>query len=107
MSGSGGGGGGFVDVGDVACSSLRLQTQIATPDPVGIATVLVGMVLSVSLQQSSGQQVVALFNGAMRVGGLAGSQVSRLRDCLAAGTNYSATVLSASGPRVMVNIEPV
>ncbi|MDM0108664.1 hypothetical protein QTH97_27205 [Variovorax sp. J22R24] len=107
MSGSGGGGGGFVDVGDVACSNLRLQIQIATPDPVGIATVLVGMVLTVTLQHLGGHQVVALFNGATRVGGLAGGQVSRLRDCLAAGTNYSATVQSISGPRVLVNIEPV
>ena len=54
----------------------------------------------------NGQQVVAVVNGNTLVGGLAGSLVSRLRDCILAGTNFSAKVLSIRGPVVMVSIEP-
>lgn len=109
MSGnsSGGAGSGFGGVADVACSALHLEAQIATPNAAGIATVAVGKVLAVTLHLSGGQQVVALFNGSILVGGLSGGPVNRLRDCLAAGTRYTATVKAISGALVMVRIDPI
>jgi hypothetical protein len=93
-------------VSDVACSALRITTQIATPDPVGITTVVVGDMLSVQVISTHGQQVVAVYKAAQLVGGLAGNNIGRLRDCILAGTVYHAKVVSAAGPRVMVDIEP-
>jgi hypothetical protein len=107
MSGSGGGGGGgFVPVEEIACDRLRFETQIATPHPTGIAAVVVGDGLDVTLQLNAGQQVVALTKGTTPVGGLSGGQLPRLRHCMNSGTRYTATVISVSGPRVMVRIEP-
>lgn len=106
MSGSGGGGGGF-SASDVACSALSFNTQIATPNPAFIATIQIGEALAVELIVMGGQQVVAVVRGADRIGGLAGAAVSRLRDCLNAGTEYRAIVTRASGPLIVVRIEPI
>lgn len=106
MSGSGGGGGGGYVGMDVACSVLSFNTQIATPNPSLITTIQMGESLSVELIGMHGQQVVAVVRGTERIGGLAGAAVSRLRDCLIAGTEYRAIVTRVSGPLIMVRIEP-
>jgi hypothetical protein len=107
MSGSGGGGdGGFVAT-DVACSALSFNTQVATPNPMYVDSIEVGIILAVELLLMGGQQVVAVMRGTDRIGGLAGAAVSRLRDCLVAGTKYRATVTRAHGPHIVLRIEPL
>lgn len=106
MSGSGSGGGGF-SAADVACSALSFSTQIATPNPNLIVTIHVSEVLGIELVVMGGQQVVAVVKDTQLIGGLAGAVVSRLRDCINAGTRYRAIVTRVSGPLVVVRIEPI
>lgn len=77
------------------CSSLSDSTSIASPNPDMLATLRVGMMLTVELQPSP--QVVVVKNGSAVVGGLAPVQLVRLIACLKAGYQFSATVTRRDG----------
>lgn len=106
MSG-GGGGGSWVETDQVPCSKLRFDTQIATPQPGAVPTISVHEVLQVGIVPTGGAQVVAVLKNGNLIGGLAGGLVTRLRECLLAGTKFKATVLSINNGQVRVEIEPV
>jgi len=106
MSG-GGGGGSWTSDNDVHCSRLRFQTQIATPQPGAVQTLLLGDVLDVSVVNIGGALAVAVSKSGSIVGGLAGGLVNKLRECLLGGTVFRATVLTINGGQVMVEVEPV
>lgn len=105
MSG-GGGGGSWTPDNDVACSRLRFQTQIATPQPGALQSIQQGDVLDVSIINMGGALAVAVSKNGTIVGGLAGGLVNKLRECLLGGTVFNATVLTINGGQVMVEIEP-
>jgi hypothetical protein len=106
MSG-GGGGGSWTETDQVPCSKLKFDTQIATPQPGAIQTIMVGDVLQVGLLPVGGAQVVAVLKNGQLIGGLAGGLVNRLRECLLAGNQFKATVLSINNAQVRVEIEPI
>jgi hypothetical protein len=64
-------------------------------------------VLDVQIINVGGAQVVALFKQGNLIGGLAGGLVNKLRECLLAGNNFKATVVTINGGQIMVDIEPI
>lgn len=107
MSGSSGGGGGGVFVADeVACDRLQFETEVRSPNAAVITQIQVGDVLDVQLRAGPPNTVVLVFLG-QDVGGIVSPKATRLRECLAAGTAYIATVISKRGANVVsVRIAP-
>ncbi len=106
MSGSGGGGGGGVVITDsvpVTCDMLVINTQLSSPKLAVLNGLQAGEDLLVAMQ---GQIVVVLRNGQI-AGGLAAPDLKRLRECILAGTNYVATVTSASLGQFKVKVTAV
>lgn len=108
MSGSsgGGGGGGFQDSG-VSCENLAIETQLSSPNAAVIAGISVDDVLPVESRQMNGTAVVVVLSNDQIAGGLATPQLQRLRECIANGTEYEATVLSKSNGQVRVRVRAV
>lgn len=109
MSGSGGGGGGGGSFSDTStsCETLVIDTQLSSPNEDVIAGIEVGNVLPVEMQQMSGTTVVVVVRDGQIAGGLTAPQLPRLRECMNAGTEYEATVLSKSNGQVRVRVRPV
>jgi len=105
VSGSGGtGGGGGFDPPETDCGALTFTTQLSSPkasvvrglkeqDVLDLATEVVGRVTV----------VVALRSGEV-AGGLASPLVQRLRECIEAGTEFKAQVLSVDRGQVRVRV---
>lgn len=105
---SGGGGGGAWDMDyDVSCSRLRFRTQIATPQAGAVQTLREGHVLGVGIMNIDGAQAVAVFKDGTLMGGLAGGLVTKLRECLLGGTFFKATVVTANGGHVVIDIDRI
>lgn len=105
MSGSGGGGsgGGFGSVPD-SCAALVFDTQLSSPKQAVVAMIQIGDELTLVSQTFGATTVVyALHNGQI-AGGLASPLVQRLRECIAEGTQYVATVLAKNGGQVRVRV---
>lgn len=109
MSGGGGGGGGGGGVPDAgpSCERLKFTAQLTSPQPAVVATLKAGEVLDVALANMNGQLVVQVVKNKQPVGGLAGPDATRLRNCLNDSHHYSATVLSVNGGQVRVEIAHV
>jgi hypothetical protein len=107
MSGSGGGyGGGFEDDAP-SCADLDFETQLGSPKEDVISKVNVGDVLALRTRQSGTMTLVeALYHGEV-AGGIASPKIGRLRECLAQGFNYGATVTARNGGQVTVRISVV
>jgi len=104
-SGGGGGGGTFVPE-EIACERLQFETDIRSPNPAVIAKIQPGDVLDVELRQGPPVTVVLVFQG-QDVGGIVSPKAPRLRECLAGGTSYNATVIAKRGANVVaVRIAP-
>lgn len=108
MSGSsGGGGGGTFEPEVIACERLQFETDVRSPNPAVIAQIQVGDVLDVQLRKGPPDTVVLIFQG-QDVGGIVSPKAARLRECLAGGTRYTATVIAKRGANVVaVRITPV
>lgn len=104
MSGSGGGGfgGGFGD--GPSCDDLVIDTQISSPRAKVVSTLNVNDHLDVAVDQQSGVKVVVLIRSGAIAGGIASPDVQRLRECLEAGTAYSARVTRINGAQISVRI---
>jgi hypothetical protein len=106
MSGSSGGGGGGGGVPDTppSCNDLKFSILVSSPQPAAVAILKVGDVLSIDVAQRGGQVVVRVLHGGTLVGGLAGPDATRLRNCIEAGHGYQAEVLSINGGQVRVEV---
>lgn len=105
-SGGGGGGGGTFVVDEIACDRLQFETDIRSPNPAMIAQIQLGDVLDVQLRQGPPNTVVLVFRG-QDVGGIVSPKATRLRECLASGTSYNATVIAKRSANVVsVRIAP-
>lgn len=105
MSGSSGSYGsiGFSN-GASSCESLVITTQLNSPKPAVVENIGVGDELDVdTMQLGSTTTVVARFGGDL-AGGIASPDLQRLRECLADGTRYVATVIGKSDGQVTVRI---
>lgn len=105
MSGSGGGGyaGGFERSG-VSCEDLIIDTQLGSPRAAVIPQLQVDTMLEVQLQQHNNMSVVVLVLNGQIAGGITAPEVLQLRECMQAGTAYTARVTSVSGAHVGVRI---
>lgn len=109
MSGSGGGGGGGGGgVPDTQpCDTLKFTILVSSPQPAAVATLKVGDVLEIDVAQRGAQVVVRVLQAGTLVGGLAGPDATRLRNCIDAGHDYQAEVLSINGGQVRVEVTHV
>lgn len=108
MSGSGSGfGGGVGDDAVVACERLIIETAISSPKEAVIRNLAAGYILQVGLEQVGGTSVVALYYQGEMAGGITHASTNRLRECIQAGTNYTATVISKSDGQVRIRIKPI
>ncbi|MFY9512885.1 MAG: hypothetical protein WAQ05_18115 [Rubrivivax sp.] len=103
-SGGGGGGGGF-DPGPDDCASLVFDTQLSSPKAAVVAGIQVGDELLVATQAAGGTTVVVVLHGGQVAGGLASPLIQRLRECMAGGTQFVATVTSMNGGQVRVRVK--
>jgi len=106
MSGSSGGGGSFQD-SSTSCETLVIDTQLSSPNEDVIAGIEVNDVLPVESRQMGVTTVVVVVHDGQVAGGLTATQLPRLRECMNAGTEYEATVLSKSNGQVRVRVRPV
>lgn len=103
--GGGGGGGGGGRIGDeTPCERLRFEAQLASPQP-AVWTLNVDERLSVVVNARNNQLVVEVQRNGTVMGGLAGTDASRLRSCLADGHTYVAVVLAVNQGQVRVRVE--
>ncbi|MCK2126743.1 hypothetical protein MX652_08580 [Thauera aromatica] len=105
MSGSSGSSGsiGF-STGAGSCESLVITTQLNSPKPAVVDKIGVGDELAVvTMQMGNTTTVVAMLDGEL-AGGIASPDLQRLRECLADGTHYVATVIGKSDGQVTVRV---
>jgi len=108
MTGSSRGfGGGASDDAPTACERLIIETAISSPKEPVIKNLSVNDVLQVVLEQAVATSVVVLTYRGQKAGGITHAQTNRLRECIQAGTKYTATVISKSNGQVRVRIKPV
>lgn len=108
MSGSsGGGGGGGYDAPPDSCELLVIDTQISSPKEDVIDHILAGDVLDVSTQTIGTTVVVVVLHKGQLAGGLASPKVQRLRECMASGTQYDATVTAKTDGQVRVRVRAI
>lgn len=106
MSGSGGGGSGGGGPGySSPCDTLRFDLQLSSPQPLVVATLNVGDVLTIAVVQMNGHVIVQVLSNGQPAGGLTGPEATRLRNCIDQGHNYTATVLQITGGQVRVRVE--
>ncbi len=103
-SGGGGGGGGFDPPGS-SCADLEFDTQLSSPKPAVVRQLKVNDSLDVVTQVVAGATVVVALHKGQVAGGLASPLVQRLRECIEAGTAFTARVLSVNSGQVRVHVE--
>lgn len=106
MSGSGNGnsGSGFPTTDASTCESLAFDTQLASPRPDVVDQINPGDVLMIAThQQGTTTVVVALHSGEV-AGGIASPRVNQLRECLAQGFEFFATVTTIDSGQVRVRV---
>lgn len=111
MSGGGGGGGqggpGFPDQGDpVPCEDLEFTTALSDPIPEVIEGLQEGAELSIELQTEPRRRIAAVTAAGELAGSIATQQFDRLLDCLQAGHNYEAEILTIDGGAIRVRVRP-
>lgn len=104
MSGSGGGSRSSFD-NDLPCDNLRFEAQLTSPQPAVVTTLGVAEVLDIVINTMNGQVVVQILRNGQLVGGLAGPDATRLRNCMEQGHQYKVTVRSVNGGQVRVLVE--
>jgi hypothetical protein len=105
MSGSGGGGG-LPDF-QPSCDNLKFTILVSSPQPAAVSVLKVDDVLEIDVAQRGEQVVVRVLHKGTLVGGLAGPDATRLRNCIEAGHEYQAKVLSITGGQVRVEVTHV
>lgn len=105
MSGSGGGGGGGGFDPPDNCAALVIDTQLSSPKQAVVSLIQVGDELLVAAQPMGATTVVVALHNGQVAGGLASPLVQRLRECMAAGTQYTATVTSKNDGQVRVRVK--
>ena len=105
MSGSGGGGGGGFDSPPDNCAALVFDTQLSSPKQAVVTAIQVGDELLVATQTVADTTVVVVLHNGQVAGGLASPLVQRLRECMAGGTQYVATVTAKNDGQVRVRVK--
>ena len=106
MSGSGGSGGGYEAPAD-NCELLVIDTQLSSPKEDVVDLIQTGDVLDVATQMMGPTAVVVVLHEGQVAGGLAFPKVQWLRECMASGTHYKATVTDKNDGQVRVRVEAI
>lgn len=105
MSGSSGSSGGIgYSTGADSCESLVITTQLNSPKPAVVEKICVGDKLDVVTVQMGATTAVVAMHGGDLAGGLASPDLQKLRECLAGGTYYVATVIGKNDGQVTVRV---
>lgn len=105
MSGSSGSSSGIgFSVGADSCESMVITTQLNSPKPAVVEKIRVGDKLDVASVQMGGTTAVVAMHGGELAGGLASPDLQKLRECLAGGTYYVATVIEKNDGQVTVRV---
>lgn len=104
MSGSGGGGGGGFDRVPENCETIVINTQLTSPKDEVIEHIDVGDVLDVEIVQQNDRAIVAVLHQGNVAGGLATTQLQRLRECIQQNVQYQAIVTQKQDGQVSVRI---
>lgn len=107
MSGSSGGGSGSWSDPPSNCATLVVDTQLSSPKQSVIVGIAVGDVLDVATQDVNGTTTVVVLRMGQVAGGLASPQAPRLRECIAEGYQYQATVTDVQGGQIRVRVASV
>ena len=105
MTGSGGSGGGGFDSSHEDCAALAFDTQLSSPKQAVVALLKVDDDLMVETQTVGSTTVVVALHQGKVAGGIASPLIQRLRECIASGTSYIATVMEVNGGQVRVRVK--
>ncbi len=89
-----------------SCTTLRFDTQLASPKSEVVAQLGVDDVLDITFSDPSNQVVSALWKGAV-AGGIVDPHLSQLRTCMSQGEQYQAFVLRVSGGQVRIRVSHI
>ena len=104
MSGNGGGGGNYGGGSpSFDCNSLVMNTQLASPIPAVIATLVKGDVLDVVLVSTTGP-VQAVTSAGVVAGAILTTGIGQLIQCISDGHQFIAKVLDIKGGNCQVLI---
>lgn len=91
-----------------SCETLVIDTLLASPRQSVIADISPGDVLEVKLAaNNAGERAVEVMFQGQLAGGLASPAISRLRECIEAGTQYQARVTGKRDAMVRVRVTAV
>lgn len=103
--GSTGGGGDGTGGGTDKCAIYE-QAVLASPDAAVVSSLRVGEILTVGLETSPRNRVVARTNDGAVVGAITSVHLVDMIECMKDGFTYEAEVHSINGGRVEVEIRP-
>ncbi|MBS4064725.1 MAG: hypothetical protein KGZ74_09210 [Chitinophagaceae bacterium] len=102
MSGSNGGSG-FAPTSPKDCNTLKIYTQLASPDSLLVGKLKIGEILAIRLIPPTGP-VHVLNNSGEIVGAILSKDVAKLIECISDGHEYRAKVLDIKGGNCQVII---
>ncbi|HKS06827.1 MAG TPA: hypothetical protein VJR92_10975 [Gemmatimonadaceae bacterium] len=105
MSGGGGSGGGGPDTA-IDCASFVATTEVLSPDPAVVNTTKKNTVGTLQLGSAVSRPVQVVLPGNAILGSVSPPGVAKLKQCIADGFKYKATVVAISGGAVRVEIRP-
>ena len=88
------------------CGTIRFETDLASPQPSVVGTLVVGEELEVHLDTTGARVVVAVVTTAGATAGSIATRAAQLIRCIRAGYSYTAEVLEISGGVVRVRVSP-
>lgn len=101
--GTGGISGGSDD--ELPCDQLRFDAQLTSPQPTVVPSLSIGSQLDITVVKRNDLLIVQVLSDGEVVGGLAGPDASKLRNCIVKGHHYKATVRAINGGQVRVFVE--
>ena len=113
MSGSGGGGGGRDEwrpgvpdggIEEDECDISEL-TILSSPNPQVVNTLSENVALTIELEGQAPQRLVAKTQDGGVAGAITSREMPKIAECIQAGFDYEAVVLSVDGGRVEVRIQ--
>jgi len=96
----GGGGGGLPSFD---CAKVSIKTNVISPDPTVLSTLVAGNLLDISLSTATGPLIAVTRSGNV-LGAVFTKDPASLISCINGGYVYKATILSISGGDVQILI---
>ncbi len=104
MSGSGGGGGSWIEPVQDSCETLTSETTLTSPVQNVVAQLAVGDQLDVRVDDVGGTRVVRAVHNGNVAGSITSAVIQRIVECIESGHAYVAEVLSVQGGACRVRV---